>query len=71
MSLVNECSRKMFNMKSKISLTIAKIICESDMLSRGDFVRGISRGERMRVCIGHEILIDPSPNQQEEEIRYS
>ena len=25
----------------------------------GPFLRGISRGERKRVCIGHEFLMDP------------
>eukprot|EP01018_Ginkgo_biloba_P010057 Gb_08303 [translate_table: standard] len=31
-----------------------------DTIIGGAFVRGISGGERKRVCIGHEILIDPS-----------
>ncbi|KAJ7518869.1 hypothetical protein O6H91_20G012700 [Diphasiastrum complanatum] len=31
-----------------------------DTIIGGRFLRGISGGERKRVCIGHEILIDPS-----------
>lgn len=31
-----------------------------DTIIGGSFVRGISGGERKRVCIGHEILTDPS-----------
>lgn len=31
-----------------------------DTIIGGPFVRGISGGERKRVCIGHEILTDPS-----------
>ncbi|KAJ7562979.1 hypothetical protein O6H91_03G091500 [Diphasiastrum complanatum] len=31
-----------------------------DTIIGGPFLRGVSGGERKRVCIGHEILIDPS-----------
>lgn len=31
-----------------------------DTLIGGSFVRGVSGGERKRVCIGNEILINPS-----------
>ncbi|CAM6101749.1 unnamed protein product [Calypogeia fissa] len=31
-----------------------------DTIIGGPFLRGISGGERKRVCVGHEILIDPS-----------
>lgn len=33
--------------------------CQDTMIG-GPFMRGISGGERKRVCVGHEILIDPS-----------
>eukprot|EP00252_Welwitschia_mirabilis_P020790 TRINITY_DN5172_c0_g1_i1.p1 TRINITY_DN5172_c0_g1~~TRINITY_DN5172_c0_g1_i1.p1 ORF type:complete len:686 (-),score=86.33 TRINITY_DN5172_c0_g1_i1:652-2709(-) len=31
-----------------------------DTIIGGPFIKGVSGGERKRVCIGHEILIDPS-----------
>ncbi|KAH9314022.1 hypothetical protein KI387_022649 [Taxus chinensis] len=43
-----------------------EVVCElglercQDTVIRGNFVRGISGGERKRVCIGCEILTDPS-----------
>lgn len=33
--------------------------CQDTMIG-GSFVRGISGGERKRVCIGNEIIINPS-----------
>ncbi|KAM5559230.1 ABC transporter G family member 22 [Rosa sericea] len=33
--------------------------CQDTMIG-GSFVRGVSGGERKRVCIGHEIIINPS-----------
>jgi ABC-type transport system involved in cytochrome bd biosynthesis fused ATPase/permease subunit len=33
--------------------------CQDTMIG-GSFVRGVSGGERKRVCIGNEILINPS-----------
>ncbi|CAM6047793.1 unnamed protein product [Sphagnum compactum] len=33
--------------------------CQNTIIG-GPFLRGISGGERKRVCIGHEILVDPS-----------
>lgn len=37
-------------------------ICHScqDTMIGGSFVRGVSGGERKRVCIGNEIIINPS-----------
>lgn len=32
----------------------------SDTIIGGPFLKGVSRGERKRVCVGHEIIIDPS-----------
>lgn len=33
--------------------------CQSTMIG-GKFVRGVSGGERKRVCIGNEVLLNPS-----------
>ena len=33
--------------------------CQDTMIG-GSFVRGVSGGERKRVCIGNEIIINPS-----------
>lgn len=41
------------------TLTICVDRCQDTMIG-GSFVRGISGGERKRVCIGNEIIINPS-----------
>ncbi|KAJ7518856.1 hypothetical protein O6H91_20G011600 [Diphasiastrum complanatum] len=43
----------------EISIQLGLERCR-DTIIGGRFLRGISGGERKRVCIGHEILIDPS-----------
>lgn len=40
-------------------LIFLQIRCQ-DTIIGGPFVRGVSGGERKRVSIGHEILVDPS-----------
>lgn len=45
--------------KSKANTNTICCRCQDTMIG-GSFVRGVSGGERKRVCIGNEIIINPS-----------
>lgn len=48
---------KEMNSAATIDLNVPR--CQDTMIG-GSFVRGVSGGERKRVCIGNEIIINPS-----------
>lgn len=44
----------------KVILELGLEKCEDTIVGNGSFIRGVSGGERKRVSIGHEMLINPS-----------
>lgn len=56
---INPCNVKHSSFTIRVLIYILVFRCQ-DTIIGGTFVRGVSGGERKRVCIGNEILLNPS-----------